>query len=311
MEIESYGEIECMINIETLKNGRLIGKRQTLNKCYVQLGRDEFRDIILKINNAKYELKDFKILGKFIKEGKATLIFSRSQTNIMFSNAPPDKLSAFLKTMKIKTGIQKTYATERMKLYSSKKKCFDEISPLTVNDLNTFKKVTYPNFKSPGAKSNGTKRKASDTTPLRVKRKPSDENSGPRKRLNSSPLQVVKLGTKTTNSKPNNIENKGSLKNDKVLKETTNTKGTQEVLEKSDKKINMMGNLTKEQQKILKAVHQGYSIFFTGSAGTGKSYLLRKIIGSLPPDVTVASASTGVAACQIGGITLHSFAGTG
>ena len=137
-----------------------------------------------------------------------------------------------------------------------------------------------------------------------------DENSGPRKRLNSSPLQVVKLGPKTINSKPTNIESKDSLKNDKVLKEKTNTKETQEVSEESGKKINMMGNLTKEQQKILKAVHQGYSIFFTGSAGTGKSYLLRKIIGSLPPDVTVASASTGVAACQIGGITLHSFAGT-
>ncbi|XP_012285616.1 ATP-dependent DNA helicase PIF1 isoform X2 [Orussus abietinus] len=48
-----------------------------------------------------------------------------------------------------------------------------------------------------------------------------------------------------------------------------------------------------------------------GSAGTGKSFLLKKIIGALPPDVTTVTASTGVAACHIGGVTLHQFAGIG
>lgn len=71
------------------------------------------------------------------------------------------------------------------------------------------------------------------------------------------------------------------------------------------------GELTEEQIKILNAVLEGKNIFFTGSAGTGKSFLLRKIISTLPPDVTMATASTGVAACHIGGITLHQFAGIG
>lgn len=66
-----------------------------------------------------------------------------------------------------------------------------------------------------------------------------------------------------------------------------------------------------EQLEVLQAAKGGQSIFFTGSAGTGKSHLLRSIIAALPPDVTFATASTGVAACHIGGTTLHQFAGIG
>lgn len=89
--------------------------------------------------------------------------------------------------------------------------------------------------------------------------------------------------------------------------------------------------LTPEQEEVLQAATAKGNIFFTGksdfcithccctvtklrffikgSAGTGKSYLLKIIISALPPDETVATASTGAAACLIGGITLHSFTG--
>jgi ATP-dependent DNA helicase PIF1 len=51
--------------------------------------------------------------------------------------------------------------------------------------------------------------------------------------------------------------------------------------------------------------------------GTGKSVLLREIIRSLKKkyqksyDAVAVTASTGMAACNIGGITIHSFAGIG
>jgi ATP-dependent DNA helicase PIF1 len=42
--------------------------------------------------------------------------------------------------------------------------------------------------------------------------------------------------------------------------------------------------LNDEQSAILRACMGGRNVFFTGSAGTGKSFLLRKIISTFPPD---------------------------
>ena len=67
--------------------------------------------------------------------------------------------------------------------------------------------------------------------------------------------------------------------------------------------------LSEEQRAVLDMVLQGQSIFFTGSAGTGKSYLLKRILAGLPSEGTYVTASTGVAACHVGGTTLHGFAG--
>ncbi|KAM9919655.1 hypothetical protein OXX59_007781 [Metschnikowia pulcherrima] len=73
--------------------------------------------------------------------------------------------------------------------------------------------------------------------------------------------------------------------------------------------------LSKEQNHVLELAVRGKSIFFTGSAGTGKSILLKSIIKALKskkgPGSVAVTASTGLAACNIGGITLHSFAGIG
>lgn len=76
--------------------------------------------------------------------------------------------------------------------------------------------------------------------------------------------------------------------------------------------------LSEEQQQVLKLVTEDkMSVFFTGSAGTGKSVLMREIITTLrkkyakEPDRVAVTASTGLAACNVGGVTLHSFAGIG
>lgn len=73
--------------------------------------------------------------------------------------------------------------------------------------------------------------------------------------------------------------------------------------------------LSPEQRDILEKVKDGRNVFFTGSAGTGKSVLLREIIRSFcevfPREQLAITASTGIASVNIGGTTLHSWAGIG
>lgn len=73
--------------------------------------------------------------------------------------------------------------------------------------------------------------------------------------------------------------------------------------------------LTPEQRQAAERVLAGESIFLTGAAGTGKSFLLRYCIQELERQHTsghvAVTASTGIAAANVGGQTLHSFAGIG
>lgn len=76
----------------------------------------------------------------------------------------------------------------------------------------------------------------------------------------------------------------------------------------------MSGNppsLNERQQMVMAAVRRGESVFYTGCAGTGKSYLLKALVDVLPRKTTWVTAMTGIAALNIGGRTLHSQAGIG
>ncbi|KAG2142548.1 PIF1-like helicase-domain-containing protein [Suillus cothurnatus] len=71
--------------------------------------------------------------------------------------------------------------------------------------------------------------------------------------------------------------------------------------------------LSEEQQRVLRLVESGKNIFFTGPAGTGKSVLLRAIIKLLRRKFgeVAITAPTGIAGVNIGGSTIHSWAGIG
>eukprot|EP01039_Chlorochromonas_danica_P001244 gene1245-1356_t len=74
-------------------------------------------------------------------------------------------------------------------------------------------------------------------------------------------------------------------------------------------------SLSLSQKKVLDLILRRENVFFTGAAGTGKSHLL-KILQDLfsamdKGEKICFTAPTGVAACNISGLTLHSWSGIG
>ncbi|XP_042234134.1 ATP-dependent DNA helicase PIF1-like isoform X3 [Homarus americanus] len=255
--------LHCSLTVENLTSLGTVHKSVTYKGIKLILGRNEFRDIIVRMDGAKHSLqfpvRDFQLHKRFMKEGKATISQKNVNLNLMIANAPPNQLAIFMKTLASKhtlLGPKQGVINARQRLLSTVPKSFEEISPLTLKEYET---VRSNNGRMPLKERNGNVPGAS---PVSSKRKMDKEQDLPSLKRQAP-----------------------SLRNQLVL--------------------------TTEQKKVLQIVQSGHNVFFTGSAGTGKSLLLKLIVGALSPDVTFVTASTGVAACQIGGTTLHAFAGIG
>ena len=72
-----------------------------------------------------------------------------------------------------------------------------------------------------------------------------------------------------------------------------------------------LSSLSLEQIAVIEAFESGRNIFVTGGAGSGKSYLLNFLKQNYSKFGLEVAASTGVAALNIGGSTIHSWAGIG
>ena len=126
-----------------------------------------------------------------------------------------------------------------------------------------------------------------------------------------SPLRPTEL--KAINQKlveHHNVGNKTPTKNNTTpvrrLKRRRLQAEKQGLIKKVEKKeIELIKDnsirLNDMQKNIIQRVRDGESIFFTGAAGTGKSFVLKQLIGSLPAETTAVTASTGCAAVHIGG----------
>jgi ATP-dependent DNA helicase PIF1 len=69
--------------------------------------------------------------------------------------------------------------------------------------------------------------------------------------------------------------------------------------------------LSPRQKEAVYAIEDGDNIFITGSAGTGKSFLLQYLKRNYLSSGLHVTASTGIAAINVGGQTIHSWSGIG
>ena len=79
--------------------------------------------------------------------------------------------------------------------------------------------------------------------------------------------------------------------------------------------LRLTDSLDAQQRVVLDACQAGANVFFSGMGGTGKTYLLKRIVAALKykhgARAVACCAPTGVAAILCGGQTLHSLAGVG
>jgi len=287
-------------------------KREILKLVDVGLSRNEFKEIILEVAIVGKEVRTrtiplkyetLNVFRKFVKEGKLTLSFSDTRTKLMVSNAPPNELVIFTKTLAAKLAGAKNApkVSTRTKLLSEMGNSTEGMSPVTAKDVTNMKHAEAGGkglLKMRGYTPNVNSPLAAGRTLKRKRMTEEKENS-----LCASPVLSGAPGTL-------NLEGPTPKRRANILARSTPTRQSG-LLARRPLRAEPAAIMTQEQRYVLDCVRSGKNVFFTGGAGTGKSFLIQKIIGVLPPDHTFITASTGVAAFQIGGTTLHSFAGIG
>ncbi|SPP79175.1 ATP-dependent DNA helicase PIF1 [Drosophila guanche] len=270
--------LTCAVSIQWTNAVGITGRKLAYKTATLRLVRNDVRELFVevtpeKLKPLKFKLKDLMVHKKFMAEGKATFNFKAENCALYLSNAPPGTLMFFLRTIFIKMNGDGGGQPDEASMQKKLREHLLSGKPTSFEDVSP---VTTAEMLLARKKA-GLVPKATTTTP---------SPQGAKKRR----FDELK----------DQDREKGTVPAAKKLYQSSPLTGTDESL-----------RLSEEQMEVLRACTTGKNVFFTGSAGTGKSFLLRRIISALPPDGTIATASTGVAACLIGGTTLHAFAGIG
>ena len=165
--------------------------------------------------------------------------------------------------MKLDCLQQKGFVSQRTKLLSGKTQEFDEISPLTLKDLQT---AHGRRQAQTSAKNSSAPLKASSLT------LPSSQPAPATGRHQENRKRPISSQPDRTQSHMSESEAKRQKRAALMKMTTVNGVSPSRIVVKQLQ-------LTVEQNRVIETVKKGRSIFFTGSAGTGKSFLLKRIIG--------------------------------
>lgn len=302
MELEAEAEgrgLKCSCVVEHMNDYGQVLRKQACKDARLDLGRNEVEDVVLKLSNSNgvqgpFTIREHSVLKRFLKDGKATIILKSQKIQLLISNCPPFHLRGFLQSLSVKLAARGKIQGSHRRMLGDISKKFNEISPITAKDIEMARKIGNKTTPQKGSKLQGGGQGKENAMLTPHRQKPSKRIPQKRK---LSEMSSSSSPTKSSNPNPCRTSVTTNPAKKPALLSNTGTSGTMP--------------LSAEQAKILELVKNGESVFFTGSAGTGKSHLLKRIIRSLPPDTTYATASTGVAACLVGGTTLHAFAGMG
>ena len=145
--------IRCSFGMEQYNASNQIIKKENFKLVDVGLTRNEFKEILLEITllgkepkkkNIPLKYENINIFRKFVKEGKLTLSFTGdTKSKIFLSNAPPNELVIFTKTLAAKMAGTKNLAkvSTRTKLLSDMANFTEGISPVTAKDITNLRKA--------------------------------------------------------------------------------------------------------------------------------------------------------------------------
>lgn len=294
-------ELRCTVAVEQPLPGGQAPRRRVMRGALVLLGRNELRQPVLRVvgggGGAAAALgfalagEAVRVFRRFAGDGRAAVRVGPGGAQVLLSDCPPDALRRFLRLLRLKVAAGPRGAPRVPRLLGRPPPAFAVISPLQERDL----------LRGPGRLRGGDARgeRPAEVSPeargaapaagpaLTARRCPSRRcparRGGPRRGSRRSRRRCwAPCGAGRASSSP---------------------------------AVQVRGPGGCHRVKLTSCFSRSFArdtLFLTPPRqGTGKSFLLKKIVGSLPPKSTYATASTGVAACHIGGTTLHAFAGSG